>query len=125
MTKTCPLGFLVFLLATCLAGAASADIAPPEVAACSALAPGDPCSNGTGTCRQSTCSRGVYTGPDQDAGVVSYACLTCAPNGDGNDKSGDSSGCAVGGRFASAAGPWLLAGAFGAGVMLLRRRSRR
>jgi hypothetical protein len=49
--------------------------------------------------------------------------LICvAKNG---DEDNGSSACAVGGRLASTAGPWLLAGAFGAGVMLLRRRSRR
>lgn len=128
MTRTCLAGFLVFLLGTCLADATRADVVAPEVATCNALSADAACSNGTGTCQPTTCYRLDYGSWDRDASAsppsISYDCLTCVANGDQKNKD-DSSGCAVGGRFASTAGPWLLAGAFGACVMLLRRRPRR
>ena len=108
-------------LSVCFAGAARADMPPPEAMACwgssgsaESLPVGSPCNyNGPGTCQNATC-----TGANPSTNP--YSCLKCVPTGSGGD-----SGCTIGGRLARTVGPWLAAGLFGAAMMLVRRRPRR
>ncbi len=125
-------------LGACLvlvASAAWADVAPPDTSECQSRKAGDPCTGGT--CVVETCYRRDYTNWDQDASPmppsVPYDCLVCIaqPTATGTvtgtgttttDTKDDDSGCSVGGSAARSLGPWLLAGLFGAAVMLIRRR---
>jgi hypothetical protein len=132
---------LAFLLSVGLAGAARADVPPPETMACwtssgsvEPLALGSRCTfNGPGTCQNTTCTRTGIANWDRDASATpptnTYACVACVPNGggkdSGSDQTKDSSGCAIGGPLARTIGPWLAAGLFAAAMMLARRRPRR
>ena len=115
---------LALLFSFCFAGAARADAVSPEVFACSPGSLGSPCSyyKGSGTCQNATCWQKDMANWNPDASayppLTSYDCLSCV-------VTEDSSGCAIGGRLARTVGPWLVAGLFGACVMLARRRPRR
>ena len=115
---------LTFLLGIGFAGAAHADLTPPEVSACASLAVGSPCNNnGPGTCQYAACTQSS-AGPSW----TPYPALCCVATGTGKDSGSDgnkdSSGCAIGGNLAGTVGPWMVAGLFGSGVMLARRRRR-
>ena len=105
-------------LSVCFAGAARADMPPPEAMACwgssgsaESLPVGSPCNyNGPGTCQNATCT----------IGTSQSSCVKCIPTDAGKD-----SGCSIGGRLARTVGPWLAAGLFAAAMMLARRRPRR
>jgi hypothetical protein len=75
-------------IVSCLAGAAHADVVPPETSACTGKQAGDSCSvfgsdSGAGTCLDATCTRLDYSRWDRDASggppSTSYACLKCTP----------------------------------------------
>ena len=72
---------------------ARADLVPPEVPPCNGKQVGDACTyNGSGTCRNQTCSRLDYTNFNLDASsgptTVTYTCLEClgGTNPDGGPK---------------------------------------
>jgi hypothetical protein len=139
MTRNCLAFSLALLLGVCFAGTARADMPPPEVSACHATAGGSlpidsSCDNGgPGTCQNTTCTGIDKANWDRDSSAdpptYTYACVACVPNGSGkdagSDQTKDSSGCAIGGRFARTVGPWLVASGFGAAILLARRRFRR
>jgi MYXO-CTERM domain-containing protein len=117
---------------TLFASSARGDILPPENEACENKTAGAGCrlNDANGVCEAKKCTRPDYGNWNRDASAsppsIQVDCLKCvvggsAPDGGapGDDKD-DSSGCAVGGPGARAAGPWLLAGAFS--LLLLRRR---
>ena len=61
---------------------ARADLVPPEVPPCNGKQVGDACTyNGSGTCRNQTCSKLDYTNWDRDASsgppTMTYTCLEC------------------------------------------------
>lgn len=113
MHRHCLLVALLFAVPA----AASADVPPPGVEECSALAVGDACTVGEedGACRESTCGRLDYsTSPPQ---TVSYACVVCTPGATPTNGGG---GCSIAIGSSSA---WLLATLAVAGFAWWRHRA--
>lgn len=122
---------LAVLLASPLA---HADVAPPDVTACSGKKVGDACDLvANGKCQSEKCTRIDYM---NDGGTVSYDCVKCTAgdagtdggstsdaDGGGESLSGGSGGggCSVG-ALPRAALPWLLALAVPAIVFGFRRK---
>jgi hypothetical protein len=115
--------------------AAAADVIPPEVDACRDKKKGDVCAltpSGQGTCQDGQYCHLVYGKCDSGGGPCGTACdpaLTCksgiAPAADGGpNPTTKESGCTIGGIDARLVGPWILAGAVSALVLLLGRRRR-
>lgn len=90
-------GAVLFAAACWLtAASAHADIPPPDSCGASAKA-GEACSNAgenadqKGRCKQQTCTKG----PPGDQ--MSYECLRCEIDADGQSSKGDDGGCSVSG----------------------------
>jgi hypothetical protein len=123
--------------------AASADVIPPDVYACSNKKKGDACTlttpAGQGTCQDGQYCHLVYGKCDASGGPCGSTCdyaLACksgtapatdasTPTADGGGKTTTKeSGCTIGGIDARLFGPWVLAGSVSVLLLLVRRRRR-
>jgi hypothetical protein len=131
------LGAFAFSLVLGLAGAARADVPPPNSTECDTKKPGDACTDDSGkagACTSSTCTKLDYSHGTPPT-TVSYPCTLCvaggtADSGSGGDAGSTSGGSSSGGKSGCSMAPPVVGtnGAAGWGVaafaMSLRRRRR-
>lgn len=124
------ISLFAFALVLGTAGAARADVPPPNSTECQAKKAGDACLDDSmkdGVCAQSTCSKLDYSHGTPPSSVT-YACLICtATDGGTGTDAGSSGGTSSGGcamANGAAGGPFFFVVAALAAGLLRRRRGR-